>query len=98
MKALSLAQASRCETAEHKTCKCRCGGALHGAKRPGDVYADTVFPSQKDYEQTFFETLPEEDPHHIRSKVEIAKRRRVQRAAAKHKQTGQQSFWPAEAR
>lgn len=25
-------QAFRCETAKHKRCKCRCGGALHGTK------------------------------------------------------------------
>jgi len=25
-------QAYRCETAKHKRCKCRCGGALHGTK------------------------------------------------------------------
>ena len=33
MKALSARQAVTCETAEGKRCKCRCGGALHGAGR-----------------------------------------------------------------
>lgn len=41
--------ARRCETAEYKTCKCRCGGALHGVKRGTEAQ--------------FFEGLPEEDPH-----------------------------------
>lgn len=33
MRALSERSADRCETAEHSRCKCRCKGALHGAKR-----------------------------------------------------------------
>jgi len=32
-RALSFAQAQRCEDALHPRCRCRCGGALHGAKR-----------------------------------------------------------------
>ena len=64
MKALSLRQAQRCETAKHPTCKCRCGGALHGAfrtKDPGE------FPSLAEHREFihFFSELPDEDPHHI---------------------------------
>jgi len=33
---LTYAQAKRCETAKEARCVCRCGGALHGARR-GDV-------------------------------------------------------------
>jgi hypothetical protein len=49
LKALSYRQASNCENAREKVCKCRCGGALHGAKR-GDGEA-------------FFEGLTDDDPH-----------------------------------
>lgn len=33
MNSLSLKQAQRCEDAAEPMCKCRCGGAFHGAKR-----------------------------------------------------------------
>lgn len=33
MKALTGRQAVTCETAATKRCRCRCGGALHGAAR-----------------------------------------------------------------
>jgi len=36
MNTLSKKQAQRCEEAKEKVCRCRCGGALHGASR-GDV-------------------------------------------------------------
>lgn len=36
-RALSLRAASECENARHPQCKCRCGGALHGAARMRDV-------------------------------------------------------------
>lgn len=49
MKRQSLFAAKRCETAEHKTCKCRCGGLLHGVKRGIDPQ--------------FFESLEKDDPH-----------------------------------
>lgn len=66
MKSLSLRQAQRCETAKHPTCKCRCGGALHGAARG------------KDPDSAFFAELPDEDPHHIddaqQKKTKVAKR------------------------
>ena len=32
-RALSYAQARRCEDALHPRCRCRCNGTLHGAKR-----------------------------------------------------------------
>lgn len=33
MKALSARQATSCETAKTRRCRCRCGGLLHGAGR-----------------------------------------------------------------
>lgn len=55
MKGLSAKQAQACEEALNPRCRCRCGGALHGAKRKG--YEDG---------RAFYETLPEDDPHHIK--------------------------------
>jgi len=54
MKRLSMRAAQRCETAKGKTCKCRCGGLLHGAGRGQDA--------------SYFEKLPKDDPHHALSK------------------------------
>lgn len=82
MRALSLRQASRCETAQHAKCRCRCGGALHGAKRmiePDDRVA--------------YELLPEDDPHHLRSDEEKKRRRKIKRAAARAPL--QETLWPA---
>lgn len=36
MKSLSFRQASSCENAKHKGCRCRCGGGAHGITR-GEV-------------------------------------------------------------
>lgn len=55
MKALSLNQANRCETAEGKVCHCRCGGMFHGAKRINAVQDG----------REAFEQLDEHDPHHL---------------------------------
>ena len=33
MRALTERAASACENAKHSRCRCRCGGALHGASR-----------------------------------------------------------------
>lgn len=91
MKALSLRQASRCEMAVHAKCRCRCHGELHGSKRGVqgiEPVADLMPPRE------FFETLPGDDPHHVRSRAEINKRRKLQRAAAKARAVGQQTLWP----
>jgi hypothetical protein len=53
-RALSRREADRCETACEPECKCRCGGAKHGAARGTGL--------------TFFNSLPEDDPHYIPSK------------------------------
>jgi hypothetical protein len=53
----------RCETAKGKTCRCRCGGKLHGAARA----IDTSDPE-------FYKTLPRDDPHYARPKRERKKR------------------------
>jgi len=49
---LSFSQARRCEEAALPRCRCRRGGALHGARRGGQ------YPPR-----AFFERLPEADPH-----------------------------------
>ena len=74
MRALSLAQASRCETAKCKTCRCRCGGRMHGAMRNFIEEGRQSKP-----EQEFFETLGEDDPHHVRSAAEKKQRRKLRR-------------------
>ena len=76
MRALSNAQASRCETAKNKTCCCRCGGALHGAKRHT---VEGMGDLQQKLERAFFEQLPEDDPHHIRSAEEKKRRAKMRR-------------------
>ena len=76
---LTLKQAQNCENAREPVCKCRCGGALHGAKRGGDT------PTA-----TFFETLPEDDPHYrpdAKKKAELANQRREAKNAEKREAT-----------
>lgn len=60
MRALSERQARNCEEARHPVCRCRCGGALHGAKRGGTK------PDRSYYEQ-----LPDDDPHKIKAKPPV---------------------------
>lgn len=36
LRALSAAQANACENAQGGRCRCRCGGAFHGAQRTED--------------------------------------------------------------
>lgn len=68
MRALSLPQANRCETAKTPHCRCRCGGAFHGINRGKTDEANPVF----------FAELPAEDPHHIDSpEQKKAKKRRA---------------------
>jgi len=50
---LSAYQAANCEQAIEPVCCCRCGGALHGAKRPGLAL-----------DPAGYFTLPDDDPHH----------------------------------
>ena len=84
MRALSLRQANRCETAKNKVCRCRCGGALHGAAR--DLATGR--------EREFFEELPADDPHHLPTKAE-RKQKRKDRAYVR--KSGPQTFlWPIE--
>ena len=37
MRQLTERQAQACENAQHPRCRCRCGGALHGAARVGNL-------------------------------------------------------------
>lgn len=62
MKALTFTQAQSCENAVGERCRCRCGGALHGAKR----FKKT---DSKD-NRSWYEQLPEEDPHSVPEKKE----------------------------
>ena len=48
---MSANQAARCETSTTKRCRCRCGGALHGARR----FEDPI--GAYDLDPT--------DPHHV---------------------------------
>ena len=74
MKALSQRQALACEMALHRSCRCRCGGKLHGAGRStAGVLTD----------RSFFEALPVDDPHHLRTAKEECARRKLRRADAK---------------
>lgn len=68
MRALSNRQATNCETAKNKVCRCRCGGLLHGAMRH--------LIEEGRAKKEFFETLPQDDPHHVRSDEEKKRRRR----------------------
>lgn len=97
MRALSLKAASRCETARTNTCRCRCHGALHGSRRPAagktpmENFIEEVQPPRE-----YYEALPEDDPHHVRSAEERKRRRKMQRADRKAR-AGQTSLWPLEA-
>jgi hypothetical protein len=66
-RALSVRQARTCEEALEHVCKCRCGGALHGAAR-GSTKA-------------FFESLPETDAHFIPSAAAKRARRAAENEA-----------------
>jgi hypothetical protein len=98
MRAQSLRAASRCETAKTPTCKCRCHGKLHGVNRTGTTLYAT-FTGEKlavenEPDQKYFESLPEDDPHHVRSKEEKKRRAKIKRAAAKA--PAQTTLWPLE--
>lgn len=67
MKALSVRQASNCETAKKPVCRCRCGGALHGIAR------------SKEPDAEFFAALPLDDAHHIDDKEQKRERKRQER-------------------
>ena len=67
MNALSLKMAARCESAAEPLCKCRCGGALHGAKRGTGA--------------AFFDALAADDPHFVATKAR--KKRERDAAVAK---------------
>lgn len=54
MRALSEAQARKCENAVHPRCKCRCGGKSHGAGR--------IAPDAPVAE---YRALPDDDPHKL---------------------------------
>ena len=67
VKQLSVRQALNCENAREKTCRCRCGGSLHGAGRASS--ADAIF------------ALAEDDPHHIFTQQEKRDRKSAEAKA-----------------
>ena len=67
MRMLSMKQAARCESAKNARCRCRCRGLLHGAKRGLDA--------------TFFEGLPQTDPHRAMERSERPPRPKTLAAA-----------------
>ena len=60
MRKLSMRGARCCEMAANSRCRCRCGGALHGAARGTD--------------EAYFAALPADDPHHAQAKRTPKKR------------------------
>jgi hypothetical protein len=68
LRRLSESQARRCEEACDKRCRCRCGGALHGAKRARKFAGTTP--------REWFEQLPEDDPHKVRERRETPAQRK----------------------
>ena len=75
MRALSERAASRCETAKHSVCRCRCRGVFHGARRHAIGYQNAA-DHEALFDASFFWGLPEDDPHHVRSAEEKRARRR----------------------
>src|SRR5579864_8773459 len=66
---LTQREADRCENAKEPVCKCRCGGAKHGAAR---------VPSGGD-----FSVLPVDDPHYRPSLTKLEALRLLRSAAGK---------------
>lgn len=78
MRALGHSEAVECETAAGDTCKCRCNGAYHGARRLGTMTVED------------FQNLPLTDPHHLPNAEELAasKERARFRAFVKREHVG----------
>lgn len=72
MRALSLRQAASCEQALHPKCRCRCHGTYHGTGR-------AAFSADRG--RSFFEALPDDDPHRLPTEEEVAERRCERRRA-----------------
>lgn len=66
MRRLSVSQAARCEQATGPKCKCRCGGAYHGASRQAEQQGVTL--------EQFLMALPEDDPHKISQRERKARK------------------------
>jgi hypothetical protein len=73
VKALSERQARRCEEAKGGRCRCRCGGAMHGAAR-ADRYGEAETPRE------WFESLPDSDPHKLTELTPAARAKRAKSA------------------
>jgi hypothetical protein len=68
-RSLSFHEVRECETATSapSECECRCGGAFHGASRGSN--------SQQEVGESFFHSLPVDDPHHLQTVQEKRARR-----------------------
>lgn len=86
MKPLSFREAERCENAREPQCKCRCGGAAHGAKRGTSGQLEM---------RGFYEALEDTDPHHIPSEKERKElaRIRANRASLRKYRVRYPSAW-----
>lgn len=87
MRALSERQARTCENACKPRCRCRCGGAAHGSARGG-----------AGVDRSFFERLPEDDPHRLPTDEEKKARDKKRRREAAAIEEGiisdaQSDFW-----
>lgn len=83
MRALSVRQASNCETAKTSVCRCRCKGAFHGMKRSG----------AKEPDPAFLAALPLEDPHHVDDKGQKRERKRQEKRDKKRR--AEEAHWNA---
>lgn len=77
-KTLTDKQAQSCENATQPACKCRCGGALHGANRGGTM-------ADGGLDRAFFETLPADDPHYLPDDT-VKAQRATERKEAKQRE------------
>lgn len=86
-KPLSDKQAQSCENAAGKVCRCRCGGALHGRRGGGTNASGSI-------DRTYFEGLPDDDPHRLptaEEKTAQAEERREARNAQKRAATAEKN-------
>jgi hypothetical protein len=73
---LTEAQANACEQAFHPPCKCRCRGALHGARRLGIADPD----ADREKLRAIFSELPADDPHYTPPVSRMAAKRMLRDA------------------
>lgn len=83
MRNLTERQAKNCEEAREPVCHCRCSGQFHGGKRGG-----------ANAPMSYYNSLPEDDPHFAPSKEQLAARRKTkQEAKRKERQEKIDAAW-----